>query len=90
MSTLENRPEFNLATAEQDLLEGGEEMVNRYPEVGAVVLECTNMVPFSRALSEHIQLPIFDIYTFICWFHSGLVPRDFGWPGSANRIYRER
>lgn len=87
---VENRPEFDLATAEQDLLEGGEEMVNRYPEVGAVVLECTNMVPFSRALSEHIQLPIFDIYTFICWFHSGLVPRDFGWPGSANRIYRER
>src|SRR5271166_5517957 len=30
------------------------------------------------ALSERLRLPVFSIYTFVTWFHSGLVPRDFG------------
>jgi len=54
------------------------------------VVECTRMVPFSRALSEAIGLPVYDVYNFIFWFHAGLAPRDFGWPGSAPRSFRER
>ena len=72
------------------MFDAGDEMRNNHPDVGAVVLETTNMVPFSRALSEHIALPVYDIYSFICWFHAGLAPRDFGWPGSAPRDFRER
>ena len=87
---VEDRMEFDLAAAERDLLEAGDEMVQSHPDVGAVVLETTNMVPFSRAMSEHIRRPVFDIYTFVCWFHAGLVPRDFGWPASASREWRER
>jgi hypothetical protein len=41
------------------------------------------MVPYARALSEHLRLPVFSIHNFVTWFHSGLVPRDFGPPGSA-------
>lgn len=87
---VEDRVEFDLAAAERDLLDACDEMVREHPDVGAVVLETTNMVPFSRAMSERMRLPVFDIYTFVCWFHAGLVPRDFGWPGSAGREWRER
>ena len=79
-----DRREFDLAAAELDMMDAGEAMTSRHPEVGAVVLETTNMVPFSRALSERMGLPVFDIYSFICWFQAGLAPRDFGWPGSAS------
>jgi hypothetical protein len=48
-----------------------------------VLLECTNMVPYAAALSQHLRLPVFSIYTFVTWFQSGLMPRDFGPPGSA-------
>ena len=34
--------------------------------------------------------PVLYIYTFVCWFQTGLVPRDFGWPGSVSREWRER
>jgi hypothetical protein len=79
-----------MAAAEADMLVAGEKLVSQHPDVGAVVLECTNMPPFTRSLSEHIRLPVYDIYSFVCWFHAGLVPRDFGWPGSAPRDFRER
>ena len=85
-----DRSEWDMAEAEGDMRTAGEMLVARHPEVGAVVLECTNMPPFSRHLSEHIRLPVFDIYSFVCWFHAGLTPRDFGHPGSARRDWRER
>ena len=82
--------EMNVEAAERDILDAGEDLVTRHPEVGAVLLECTNMVPYARALREHLSLPVFDIYSFMSWFHAGLSPRDFGHPSSAPRPWRER
>jgi Asp/Glu/hydantoin racemase len=82
--------ELDVAKAEADILAAGRELVTRHPAVGAVVLECTNMAPYARALSEEIGRPVFDIVSFISWFHAGLSPRDFGHPGSAARPWRER
>ena len=84
------RSEWDMVAAEVDMLRAGEMLVQRHPEIGAVVLECTNMPPFARSLAEHVRRPVFDIYSFICWFHAGLAPRDFGHPGSAARPFRER
>jgi hypothetical protein len=73
--------EFDIAAAREDVLEGGEELVSTYPDIGAVVLECTNMVPFARALWQRLRLPVYDIRSFITWFQAGLDPRSFGLPG---------
>ena len=81
---------MDVGLCEQDVLEAGEALVRRHPEVGAVVMECTNMPPFARALSEYIAMPVFTIYSFLTWFHAGLAPRDCGHPGSAPRPWRER
>ncbi|HEX9321812.1 MAG TPA: aspartate/glutamate racemase family protein [Xanthobacteraceae bacterium] len=82
---LGNESQLDVAAAERDILEAGETLVERYPEVGAVLLECTNMAPYARALREHLRLPVYDIYSFITWFQAGLRPRDFGYPASAGR-----
>jgi hypothetical protein len=47
------------------------------------------MVPFASALSAETGLPVYDIYSFVSWFHAGLAPRDFGHPGSAPGDWRE-
>ncbi len=71
-------PRLDIAAAEADLLEAGEQLVRAHPEVGAVLLECTNMCPYAAALSERLGLPVFDMTSFIGWFQSGLRPRRFG------------
>jgi Asp/Glu/hydantoin racemase len=68
---------LDIAAARADILAAGDELVARHPEVGAVVLECTNMVPFARALHQRLGLPVWDIYSFVTWFHAGLSPRGF-------------
>ena len=53
-------------------------LVARHPDIGAIVLECTNMPPYAHALREVLGLPVYDIYSLITWLHAGLRPRDFG------------
>ena len=71
---------LDVAAAERDILAAGDRLVASHDGIGAVLLECTNMVPYARALSQRLHLPVFSIYTFVTWFHSGLIPRDFGHP----------
>ena len=49
-----------VVVAEQDILDAGRALVARHPEIGAIVLECTNMVPYAAALRAHVGLPVFD------------------------------
>jgi Asp/Glu/hydantoin racemase len=74
---LGDAPRLDTAAAERDILEAGEALVAGHAGVGAVVLECTNMAPYARALAAHLRRPVFDIVSFISWFHAGLSPRDF-------------
>jgi hypothetical protein len=69
---------LDVAAAERDILAAGDRLVASHDGIGAVLLECTNMVPYARALSQRLRLPVFSIYTFVTWFQSGLTPREFG------------
>jgi Asp/Glu/hydantoin racemase len=70
--------DMDVALAAADILDAGRDLVARHPEVGAIVLECTNMPPYAAALRDALGLPVFDIYSLITWFHAGLRPREFG------------
>ncbi len=87
---LDEKHTLDAAAAEADILDAGDALLAQHPDIGAIVLECTNMTAFARALSDHLRLPVFSIYSFVTWFQAGLAPRDFGPPGSGPREWRER
>jgi hypothetical protein len=72
------KQDLDIALAEADVVAGGLELVSRHPDVGAIVLECTNMPPYAAALREATGLPVFDIYSLVTWLHAGIRPRVFG------------
>ena len=86
---INDEPSMDIAAAERDILDAGDALVRQHPSVGAVVLECTNMVPYAAALRDNLRLPVYSIYSFVTWFHAGLSPRDFGPPGSGPRDWRD-
>jgi hypothetical protein len=77
---LNDEERLDVAAAERDILAAGDELVASHDGIGAVLFECTNMVPYARAVSQRLRLPVFTIYTFVTWFQSGLIPRQFGYP----------
>jgi Asp/Glu/hydantoin racemase len=74
---LNDELELDVAAAERDILDAGDALVRAHPDVGAVLLECTNMCPYAIALQAHLGLPVFDMVSFITWFHAGLAPRTW-------------
>lgn len=69
--------EYDFADCEKDLVDAGKAMLTKHPEVGAFVLECTNMPPFAPALESALGLPVYDFYSMISWFQMGLKPTRF-------------
>jgi hypothetical protein len=71
------KEDMDIDLAERDVVGAGKELVAKHPDVGAIVLECTNMPPYAAALQREVGLPVYDIYAMITWFHAGLRPRAF-------------
>lgn len=65
------------ALAQRDVLAAGKDLLARHPDVGAIVLECTNMPPYAAALQAATGVPVYDIHSMINWFHAGLRPKVF-------------
>jgi Asp/Glu/hydantoin racemase len=74
---LGEKDDLDVSLAEQDILDAGRALVARHDNIGAIVLECTNMPPYAASLRAMLGLPVFDIYSMITWFHAGLRPRVF-------------
>jgi len=72
------KDDMDIDLAERDVVNAALDLVARHPEVGAIVLECTNMPPYAAAVQAATGLPVHDIYSMITWFHAGLRPRVFG------------
>ncbi|ABD54321.1 aspartate/glutamate racemase family protein [Jannaschia sp. CCS1] len=69
--------EINFEAARADMLEAAEALVTSYPDTGAILLECTNMVPYAADIRHRSGLPVYSVYSLLTWFHAGLTPRRF-------------
>lgn len=87
---LGNGQQLDVEAAQQDLLDAAAELTRRHPEVGAIVFECANMAPYAKVVRDRTGLPVYDIFGFVSWFHSGLQPRDFSTQLGSAGIWRER
>jgi hypothetical protein len=52
-------------------------LVERHPDVGAVVLECTNMPPYASVVQDTTGLPVHDVTTLVTWGAAGRLPRPW-------------
>jgi Asp/Glu/hydantoin racemase len=77
---LGNEPELDVELARQDNIEAALELQAANPDLGAIVLECTNMCPYARDIARATRLPVFSIIDFVTWFQAGLSPRRFADP----------
>jgi Asp/Glu/hydantoin racemase len=71
------REDLDTDAAERDVLDAARRLVAQNPDVGAIVLECTNMPPYAAAVAAATGLPVFDIVTLVQWLHGGIRPRRY-------------
>lgn len=75
---LDNAMELDVSLAREDNIEAATRLVHQNPEIGAIVLECTNMTPYAADIRAATGVPVFSMASFVNWFQSGLTPRTYG------------
>jgi Asp/Glu/hydantoin racemase len=68
---------YNPKKLEKELVDIAVENANKFPEIGAILLECTEFSAHAFAIQEAVGLPAWDFTTMINWVYSGLVRRPF-------------
>lgn len=71
---LGDQPVMDQSLCQQDNVNAAIQFVNEHPDLGAIVMECTNMAPYAHAVQKATRLPVYSIYTLIRWFQAGLTP----------------
>jgi Asp/Glu/hydantoin racemase len=74
---LGNSATLDVEACRKDMLDAAKALVTQNANIGAILLECTNMVPFALDIRRATGLPVFSIYTLISWFQAGLLPQKF-------------
>jgi len=68
---------FNSYKIEQQLVDLAKQLVANYPDIGAILLECSDMPPYAWAIQNAVRLPVFDFTTLINWVYNAVVRRPF-------------
>lgn len=76
-AVLGNTTELDVAAARDDNVEAARRLLADHPDVGAIVLECTNMPPYAADIRAATGVPVYSILTLISWFQAGLAPPEF-------------
>lgn len=60
---IQNMPELNVEAVRAEVIEWAKKLVKNNPEIGALVLECTNLPPYVKDIRAVTGRPVFDILT---------------------------
>jgi hypothetical protein len=70
-------PGAHFRKAEKEFLASAMEFFDSKPNMGAMVLECTGMQPFARALQREIDIPLFSWGTLLDYAYAVVVHREY-------------
>lgn len=71
---------LSLTKMERDLVNVAKRMVEEHPEVGAILLECTEFPPHATAIQDAVRRPMWGFTTMAYWIHEGVIRKPYtGW-----------
>jgi len=71
------RKELNMDRLEKEVLSVVDNLVKENPDIGALVIECTDLPPFARLIQQKINVPVFDIITLTNMVYEAVTRTNF-------------
>lgn len=69
---LRNGTRLDRDAVEAETVETGRALLRDHPGIDAIVLECTNLPPYKKALEHALGVPVFDVLDLLRKFRKGL------------------
>jgi Asp/Glu/hydantoin racemase len=74
---MSNTGRYNPVKVENESVSVAKKMVAENDDIGAILLECTELSPAAVAVQNAVRLPVWDYTTLTKWIYSGCVRRPF-------------
>jgi len=74
---LEGKGWMDSGQVEQEVVAAATRLCDDHPEVGALLLECSDMPPHAKAVQKATGLPVWDFLSLIDWIERGVVQRSY-------------
>lgn len=75
---LEYGGQFHYDRFEAEVVSRAQQLVAENPNVGAILLECSDLPPFAWSVQRAVKLPVFDFISMVNWIYHGVVQRVYG------------
>jgi aspartate/glutamate racemase len=62
---------------QNEVVEVATRLVQQNPDIGSILLECSDLPPYAHAVQTAVGLPVFDFFTMINYVHTALVRKPF-------------
>lgn len=72
------RIELDADRLRREVLSEADQLARDNPDMGALIIECTDLVPFAHAIQARAGVPVFDIVTLTQMVHRSLTRQPFG------------
>ena len=59
------------------VVEAAEKLVTEHDDVGAILLECSDIPPYAYRVQQATGLPVFDFITLINWAHDAVTQTPY-------------
>jgi Asp/Glu/hydantoin racemase len=69
---LDDELELDVDLAREEHVRVARRLAAAHPDLGAIVLECTNMPPYAGDIRRATGLPVFDIVSLVTLAHGAL------------------
>ena len=73
----EKKPEMDVSKVEAEIVDVAQRLVKNYPDIGALVFECSDLPPFAGAVQAAVNLPIFDFISLINMVYTVVVKQPY-------------
>ncbi|MGL6200785.1 MAG: aspartate/glutamate racemase family protein [Lachnospiraceae bacterium] len=77
---MEDRGSFDHFQVRKEVVTAAKELVENNPDIGVILLECSDMPPYAAAVQNAVKLPVFDFVTLINYLNYATMQRPYdGW-----------
>ncbi|MBW2306278.1 MAG: hypothetical protein JRG73_05015 [Deltaproteobacteria bacterium] len=79
---LEPQPPFDLDIKQlcNEILSVGRQLLFEEPEIGVLLLECTNLAPYSSQMRKTLSIPVYDVTHLVYLLHASMNDEIAGMP----------
>jgi hypothetical protein len=71
------RDTLDINLLKNEVIHVAEKLIQHHPDIGAVLIECSDLPPFSADIQEAVRLPVFDYICFINSIYHAVVQKRY-------------